>query len=122
MSLVVTAIGTSLALPTLSTGIVLSLPMDKAGVGSAVNDTTREVGGAMGVAVIGSILAAQYRSGIKPQLAGVQPEVAEIARDGVSALSAFANAAPDTPGLGPLLASPAPRSSTGCRSACAFQR
>jgi EmrB/QacA subfamily drug resistance transporter len=103
VALLVTAIGTSLALPTLSTGIVLSLPMDKAGVGSAVNDTTREVGGAMGVAVIGSILAAQYRSGIKPQLASVQPEVAAIARDGVSALSQLASTAPDTPGVGPLL-------------------
>ena len=61
------------------------------------------MGGAVGIAVIGSILAAQYRSGIKPQLAGVQPEVAAIARDGVSALSQFAKAAPDTPGLGPLL-------------------
>jgi EmrB/QacA subfamily drug resistance transporter len=103
LSLVVMASGTALALPTLSTGIVLSLPMDKAGVGSAVNDTTREVGGAVGIAVIGSILAAQYRSGIKLDLAGVQPEVADIARDGVSALSEFSKAAPDTPGLRQLL-------------------
>jgi hypothetical protein len=57
----------------------------------------------MGVAVIGSILAAQYRSGIKPQLTSVQPEVAAIARDGVSALSQLASTAPDTPGVGPLL-------------------
>jgi predicted MFS family arabinose efflux permease len=98
-SLVVMATGTSLSLPTLSTGIVLSLPMDKAGVGSAVNDTTREVGGAVGIAVVGSILATQYRSGIKPQLATVPPDVAAIARDGVSALSEFAKAAPDTPQL-----------------------
>jgi EmrB/QacA subfamily drug resistance transporter len=83
--------------------IMGALPPAKAGVGSAVNDTTREVGGAMGVAVIGSILAAQYRSGIKPQLASVQPEVAAIARDGVSALSQLASTAPDTPGVGPLL-------------------
>jgi EmrB/QacA subfamily drug resistance transporter len=102
-SLVTMASGSSLALPTLSTGIVLSLPMDKAGVGSAVNDTTREVGGAVGIAVIGSILATQYRSGIAAQLAGVQPDVAGAARNGVSALSAFAKAVPDTPGLQQLL-------------------
>ena len=78
--------------------------MDKAGVGSAVNDTTREVGGAVGIAVIGSILAAQYRSGIAAQLAGVQPQVAAIASDGVSALSAFAKSAPTTSGLPQLLA------------------
>ena len=103
-SLVMMASGSSLALPTLSTGIVLSLPMDKAGVGSAVNDTTREVGGAVGIAVIGSILAARYRSGIAPQLGTVRPEVAEIARDGVSTLSAFAKTVPDPPGLQQLLA------------------
>ena len=39
-----------------------SLPKARAGVGSAVNDTTRQTGGALGVAVIGSIFAAQYRS------------------------------------------------------------
>jgi EmrB/QacA subfamily drug resistance transporter len=103
VSLVVMAGGSALALPTLSTGIVLSLPMDKAGVGSAVNDTTREVGGAVGIAVIGSILATQYRSGISPALTGVSPEVAVIAREGVSVLSDFAKSAPDTPGLTQLL-------------------
>ena len=49
---IVLAGGSGLAIATLSTTIVLSLPLDKAGVGSAVNDTTREVGGAVGIAVI----------------------------------------------------------------------
>jgi EmrB/QacA subfamily drug resistance transporter len=40
--------------------IMGSLPKAKAGVGSAVNDTTRQAGGALGVAVIGSIFAATY--------------------------------------------------------------
>lgn len=40
--------------------IMGSLPRAKAGVGSAVNDTTRQVGGAIGVAVLGSILASIY--------------------------------------------------------------
>ena len=40
--------------------IMGSLPHGKAGVGSAVNDTTRQTGGALGVAVIGSIFAATY--------------------------------------------------------------
>ena len=103
-SLVIMASGSALALPTLSTGIVLSLPMDKAGVGSAVNDTTREVGGAVGIAVIGSILAAQYRSGIASVVAGAQPQVAAAAKDGVSVLAEFTKAAPDTRGLANLLA------------------
>ena len=39
-----------------------SLPRSKAGVGSAVNDTTRQVGGALGVAVIGSVVTSVYAS------------------------------------------------------------
>ena len=38
--------------------IMGSLPPGQAGVGSAVNDTTRQTGGALGVAVLGSIFAA----------------------------------------------------------------
>jgi hypothetical protein len=41
-----------------------SLPREKAGVGSAVNDTTRQVGGALGVAIIGSIVSSVYASRI----------------------------------------------------------
>jgi EmrB/QacA subfamily drug resistance transporter len=40
--------------------IMGSLPVDKAGVGSAVNDTTRELGGTLGVAIAGSIFASVY--------------------------------------------------------------
>ena len=47
-----------------------SLPLGKAGVGSAVNDTTRQVGGALGVAVIGSVLASIYGSQVGDFLQG----------------------------------------------------
>jgi EmrB/QacA subfamily drug resistance transporter len=40
--------------------IMGSLPPDKAGVGSAVNDTTRELGGTLGVAIVGSVFASVY--------------------------------------------------------------
>ena len=40
--------------------IMGSLPKDKAGVGSAVNDTTRELGGTLGVAVVGSVFSSVY--------------------------------------------------------------
>jgi EmrB/QacA subfamily drug resistance transporter len=44
--------------------IMGSLPREKAGVGSAMNDTTRQTGGAAGVAVLGSVLASRYASGV----------------------------------------------------------
>lgn len=45
--------------------IMGSLPLAKAGVGSAVNDTTRQIGGALGVAILGSVTNAVYRSGVQ---------------------------------------------------------
>jgi hypothetical protein len=46
--------------------IIGSVPLAKAGVGSAVNDTTREVGGALGIAVLGSIMSSTFRSDGRP--------------------------------------------------------
>ena len=45
-----------------------SLPREKAGVGSAMNDTTRQVGGAVGVAVLGSILSSHYGPNLASRL------------------------------------------------------
>jgi MFS transporter, DHA2 family, multidrug resistance protein len=51
-----------------STIIMETVPADQAGAGSAVNDTVREVGGALGIAVVGSIVAAVYRNHLGPVL------------------------------------------------------
>jgi len=54
-----------------STGaIMVSLPLDKAGVGSAINDTTRELGGALGVAVFGSVVASNFHADLAHRLTG----------------------------------------------------
>ena len=58
--LVVLGVGMGLAMAPATDSIMGSLPKAKAGVGSAVNDTTREIGGALGVAVLGSLTAASY--------------------------------------------------------------
>ena len=48
--------------------IMSTLPRERAGAGSAVNTTVRQVGGALGVAILGSILSASYRAAITPAL------------------------------------------------------
>lgn len=53
--------------------IMGSLPRAKAGVGSAVNDTTRQMGGAIGVAVFGSLMASHFTSSVGDALRGVVP-------------------------------------------------
>jgi hypothetical protein len=66
------------------------LPLAKAGVGSAMNDTTRQLGGALGVAVLGSILASSYGSAIAPILRGAPPQIADAASDSIGAATTIA--------------------------------
>ncbi len=60
VALVCCGTGMAIVMPPASQQIVGSLPLAKAGVGSAMNDVTREVGGALGIAVAGSIVASIY--------------------------------------------------------------
>src|SRR5438445_647282 len=62
--------------------IMGSLPPGKAGVGSAVNDTTRQTGGALGVAVIGSIFALRYHATVT-RVPGVPGTVQAQIRDSI---------------------------------------
>lgn len=77
--------GTGIALTWAPTteAIMGSLPAAKAGVGSAVNDTVREVGGALGVAVLGSVLVSRYGAGITASLADVPQSAGAHAGDSI---------------------------------------
>jgi len=63
-SMLVMGAGMGMTMAPATESIMGSLPRAKAGVGSAVNDTTRQVGGALGVAILGSLLASTYRSSL----------------------------------------------------------
>src|SRR5207249_7813911 len=63
-ALIVMAAGMGFIMAPATESIMGSLPRAKAGIGSAVNDTTRQTGGALGVAVLGSLLASSYRSSV----------------------------------------------------------
>ena len=56
----VMAAGMAMTMAPATESVMGSLPREKAGVGSAVNDTTRQVGGALGVAIIGSAVSSVY--------------------------------------------------------------
>jgi MFS family permease len=75
------SIGIGLGMTPATMAIVNSLPPAKQGVASAVNDTAREVGAAVGVAVLGSAFNSAYRNNITPKLEGFSAEVAESARE-----------------------------------------
>ncbi|MGW2542043.1 MFS transporter [Kitasatospora sp. NPDC001574] len=68
--------GTGMAhvMPPVTVAIMGSLPREKAGAGSAVNNTFRQVGGSLGVAVLGAVLSAVYRDGMSDRLAQLPTE------------------------------------------------
>jgi EmrB/QacA subfamily drug resistance transporter len=77
-----TGLGFGITSAPVTESIMGSLPPSRAGVGSAVNDTTRQTGGALGVAVIGSIFAARYHSAIG-QLLFLPPDVRAVAHESI---------------------------------------
>lgn len=83
--LILVAFGMGLTMAPATESIMGSLPLAKAGVGSAVNDTTRQVGGALGVAIIGSVLASTYGSKVGDAVAG-QRLPAGVASDAKNSL------------------------------------
>lgn len=62
-----------------TSAITGSVPLNKQGVASAINDTTRELGGALGIALAGSVLAAGYSSALAPSTVALPPRISESA-------------------------------------------
>lgn len=70
--------------------IMQALPPARAGVGSAVNDATRELGGTLGVAVVGSLFASVYGARLADDLAGaLPPDQLDAAQESVGVADAI---------------------------------
>ncbi|MSO78704.1 MAG: DHA2 family efflux MFS transporter permease subunit [Acidimicrobiia bacterium] len=93
--IVIMASGMALIMAPATDSIMGSLPLARAGVGSAVNDTTRQVGGAVGVAVIGSVYASIYTTKVVDGLIakGASPDLIAAAKQSIGAGVAAANQA-----------------------------
>ncbi|MFI5755494.1 MFS transporter [Streptomyces sp. NPDC051569] len=84
--------GTGMAhiMPPVTVAVMQALPREKAGSGSAINNTFRQVGGALGVAVLGSVLSATYRGGIEGHLDAVPAGARDAAGESIEATLAIA--------------------------------
>lgn len=89
----VTGVGIGLATAPATTAIVSSLPAERQGIASAVNDLTREVGGAFGIAVLGSLLNRGYRADVTPATAGLPHSAAAAVKDSIAAAGPIAERA-----------------------------
>lgn len=89
VSLVLMSFGMANTMAPATDAVMGAVPLAKAGVGSAMNDTTRMVGGALGVAVIGSIVNSVYSSKMAAATAALPSGMAASARDSVGAAIAI---------------------------------
>lgn len=75
--------GVGLVMSPSTAAITSSLPEEKQGVASSLNDTVREMGGAVGIALIGSVLNSAYQSNIEPTAARLPPSLAHPVTEGI---------------------------------------
>lgn len=85
-------VGMALAMAPATTDIVAAVPAHKQGVASATNDAAREVGGTLGIAVLGSILNDQYRAGVAAAAPDSAPsELVDTAQQSLAAALGLAS-------------------------------
>lgn len=95
VALMLLGIGMGITVAPATGSIMAAVPLNKAGVGSAVNDTTREVGGALGIAMLGSIANAAYRADIDDAvLASLPADAAAGAGESIGAAVQIAASLP----------------------------
>jgi EmrB/QacA subfamily drug resistance transporter len=92
LAVMVQALGMGITTAPSTGAIMRSLPLHKAGVGSAVNDTTRELGGALGVAVMGSLVASQFRSSMESAAGGLPAKATHSLADALQSGAAAGGA------------------------------
>lgn len=98
LTLVVLGFGMGLAAAPAGDLMMGAVPEERFGVGSAVNDTTQEVGGALGVAVLGSVLAASYSAKMGPAVGFLPAPLAAVARNSIGGALGVARHLPGASG------------------------
>ena len=88
--LIVFGLGMAFTSTPATTAIVTSLPRAKQGVASAMNDVSREVGSAIGIAVLGSLFSAGYRDAVEPATTSLPAEAAHATGESAGAGLAIA--------------------------------
>ncbi|SCG64663.1 MFS transporter [Micromonospora halophytica] len=93
-------VGMANIMPPATESIMSALPREKAGVGSAVSNTIRQIGSALGVAVLGSVLSASYRANIATAVDALPASARDAATESISgAYAAAAQLGPAGPRL-----------------------
>ena len=83
-SMAIMMTGMALTMTPATTMMMSAVPRNRAGMGSAMNDTTRELGGALGVAILGSILGTAYSNKIAESVTQLPTDVQTIAENSLA--------------------------------------
>ena len=87
--------GGGMALAPLTDTVMAAVPTNDAGIGSAVNDVSRELGAALGIAIVGSLVSSLYSANVQDSLSGVvDPEIVETASEGIGVAAVAAGSLP----------------------------
>ena len=100
LSMILIAVGLGFVAAPSTAAILAVLPKEKAGVGSAVNDVTRELGGAFGVAVVGAVFSSLYGPHLLDRLRGLSLPQAALDRATASMGEALKLAGASPPEIG----------------------
>jgi EmrB/QacA subfamily drug resistance transporter len=91
LSLVLLGLGMGATMAPATESIMSSVPLNHAGVGSAMNDTVRMVGGTLGVAILGSLLSSGYGADMEPAVKSLPEPAADAASDSLGHASVVAD-------------------------------
>src|SRR5262249_4221732 len=89
--MVLIGLGMGLTTAPATEAIMGVVPKEKAGIGSAVNDATRELGATLGLAIIGSVYASLYASGVQDAAGSVPASALHAANESIGAAFAVSN-------------------------------
>src|SRR3954470_23467640 len=93
-------VGMANVMPPATESIMAALPREKAGVGSAVSNTIRQLGGALGVAALGAVISSVYRDHLGAAADGLPAAAADTARESIAGAYGVAEqAGPGAPAL-----------------------
>lgn len=87
LGLALFGLGAGMIMTVLTDSIMASVPVDDAGVGSAMNDTSRELGFALGIAIVGAVVTGVYRNRVTDAIRDIVPEsVSEVVGDSLGSV------------------------------------
>lgn len=94
-AMLIGGVGMALTMSPLTASIMSAVPLHRAGSGSAINDTTRELGGSLGVAVLGSVVSSRYVAELHSATGSLPEQARKVAEESLGGAIQVAHQLPE---------------------------